>query len=136
MRALARSSLFALLLLVLTASSAFAFECIVVNRSASGNLHATNSGKWMTVTLEQVYAETENFGLPDLTDAQVAYATALAESWGVPSSFTFRSDKVLLENAPGWQKNGHSTDGKGIDHFVDVYGQAIVGALFEALANA
>lgn len=38
--------------------------------------------------------------------------------------------------ASGWQKNGHSTDGKGIDHFIDVYGEQLIGALFAALANA
>jgi hypothetical protein len=39
-------------------------------------------------------------------------------------------------NAAGWQKNGHSTDGKGIDHFFDVYGETLIGALFAALQNA
>jgi hypothetical protein len=136
MRRLTRSALFALLLLAISATSAFAFECVVVNRSATGNEHATTSGRWMTITLDDLYSETENFGLPDLTDAQVAYAVALAESLGVPDSFTFRSDKVLLEDASGWQKNGHSSDGKGIDHFIDVYGQALFGALYAALANA
>lgn len=136
MRRLTRSALFALLLLAISATSAFAFECVVVNRSATGNEHATTSGRWMTITLDDLYSETENFGLPDLTDAQVAYAVALAESLGVPDSFTFRSDKVLLEDASGWQKNGHSSDGKGIDHFIDVYGEALFGALYAALANA
>ena len=136
MRTMTRSVLFALLLLSLTATSAFAFECVVVNRSATGNEHATTSGRWITVTLEQLYSETENFGLPDLTEAQVAYAVALAESWGVPESFTFRSDTILLEDASGWQKGDHASDGKGIDHFIDAYGEQLFGALYAALATA
>ena len=98
--------------------------------------HVTASANWITVSLEQLYGETELFGLPDLSAAQVAYARDLAMSWGVPASFTFRSDRTLLEEASGWQKNGHATDGKGIDHFFDVYGERILGALFAALQNA
>lgn len=136
MRTITRSALLATLLLAISATSAFAFECVVVNRSATGNENATASGRWITVTLEQLYSETENFGLPDLTEAQVTYAVALAESWGVPESFTFRSDRILLEDASGWQKGDHSSDGKGIDHFVDAYGEQLFGALYAALANA
>jgi hypothetical protein len=108
----------------------------VVNRSDTGNQHATASGRWVTLTLHDLYETTEEVGLPDLTPAQVDYATALASSWGVPDRFTIRSDKTLLEHASGWQKNGHSSDGKGIDHFVDVYGDQLFGALAAALANA
>jgi hypothetical protein len=131
-----RSLALAIAIGVVPLASVAAHECIVVNRSDTGNLHATASGRWVTMTLHDLYETTEEVGLPDLTEAQVDYATALALSWGVPDSFTFRIDKTLLENASGWQKNGHAGDGKGIDHFVDVYGQQLFGALFAALANA
>lgn len=121
---------------VIPLASAAAHECVVVNRSATGNEHATESGRWVTITLTDIYEETENFGFPDLTPAQVEYATSLASSLGVPESFTFRSDKTLLENASGWVKGDHATDGKGIDHFFDVYGERLVGAIFAALASA
>lgn len=121
---------------VIPLASAAAHECVVVNRSATGNEHATGSGRWITITLTDIYEETENFGFPDLTPAQVEYATSLASSLGVPESFTFRSDKTLLENASGWVKGDHATDGKGIDHFFDVYGERLVGAIFAALASA
>ena len=85
--------------------------------------------------LTQIYGETEDHGFPDLTPAQVAYATDLAGSWGVPGAFTFRSD-TLLPPSDAWNALGHGTDGKGIDHFFDVYGERIVGALFAALQNA
>lgn len=136
MRVIARSAALALALAVVPVASVAAHECVVVNRSAAGNEHATESGRWVTVTLEIIYEETEDFGFPDLTPSQVEYAVELASSWGVPESFTFRSDTTLLRSASGWQKGDHATDGKGIDHFFEVYGERMVGALFEALANA
>ena len=65
----------------------------------------------------------------------LAYAAELASTWGVPDRFTFRSD-TLLPPSDAWDALGHATDGKGIDHFFDVYGERIVGALFAALASA
>ena len=136
MRVIARSAALALAIAVVPLASAAAHECIVVNRSDTGNEHATGSGRWVMVTLTQLYGETEDFGFPDLTPAQVDYAVALAGSLGVPDRFTFRSDKTILENARGWAKGDHATDGKGIDHFFDVYGERIIGALFAAVQNA
>jgi hypothetical protein len=136
MRVIVRSIALALAIGVVPLTAVAAHECIVVNRSATGNEHATASGRWVTVTLNQLYEETELFGFPDLTQAQVDYAVALARSLGVPDSFTFRSDKTLLEDASGWAKGDHATDGKGIDHFFDVYGERLIGALFAALQNA
>lgn len=136
MRVLVRSFALALAIGVVPLAAVAAHECIVVNRSDSGNLHATASGRWISVTLTGIYQATEQFGFPDLTAAQVAYAVPLAQSMGVPDSFTFRSDKLIGANASGWEKGGHATDGKGIDHFFDVYGAQLVRALYAALANA
>ena len=136
MRVIARSAVLALVIALVPLASAAAHECFVVKRSDTGNAHASGSGIWFTLTLEQLYGETENFGLPDLTPAQVDYAVALAESLGVPSSFTIRTDTTLLENASGWSKGDHATDGKGIDHFIDTYGDQLFAALFAALQNA
>jgi hypothetical protein len=134
-RVLVRSLALALAIGVVPLASVAAHECIVVNRSATGNQHASGSGQWITVTLTQIYEETENFGFPDLTPAQVAYAADLAGSTGVPGSFTFRGD-TLLPPSDAWTALGHGTDGKGIDHFFDVYGETLIGALFAALQNA
>ena len=136
MHVLIRSLVVALVIGLVPMATVAAHECIVVNRSDTGNERATQSARWITVTLRQIYEETEHFGLPDLTPAQVSYAVALASSSGVPDSFTFRSDKTLAAEASGWQKNGHSSDGKGIDHFVDAYGAQLFGALDAALQNA
>ncbi len=135
MRVLARSIVLALAVSAIPLASVAAHECIVVNRSETGNQHASGSGRWMTVTLEQIYEETEQFGFPDLSAAQVTYAADLASSMGVPDSFTFRSD-TLIPPSEAWDELGHATDGKGIDHFFDVYGERLIGALFDALANA
>jgi hypothetical protein len=135
MRVLPRSLVLALVLAAVPLSSVAAHECVVVNRSDTGNQHASGSGRWMTVSLAELYEGTEQFGLPDLTAAQVAYAVDLASSSGVPGSFTFRSDTVIPRSEV-WAELGHATDGKGIDHFFEIYGERLIGALFAALANA
>ena len=136
MRVIVRSAALALAIMVIPLVSVAAHDCFVVNRSDTGNAHASGSQAWATVTLTMIYEETEDFGFPDLTPAQVDYAVALAGSLGVPDSFTVRADKTLLESASGWLKGDHATDGKGIDHFFDVYGDRLIGALFAALQNA
>ncbi len=50
---------------------------------------------------------------------------------GIPSSFTIRSDKVIGENS----SNPNLADGRGLDHAVDLYGQALGGIYFAALAH-
>ena len=136
MRVLVRSSALALALGVMPMATAAAHECIVANRSATGDEHAGASNAWITVTLTGIFEETEHFGLPDLTPAQVAYATALARASGVPDAFTFRGDKLIGGNGGGWDKHSKGTDGKGVDHFFEIYGERLLGALFAAVENA
>ena len=136
MRVLVRSLALALALAAIPLASVAAHECIVVNRSDTGNEHASGSGRWFTLTLEQLFSETEDFGLPDLTEAQVDYAVNVSLQAGVPSSFTFRTDKTIAGEAPGFVATGKGTDGKGVDHFFEVYGDTLIGALFAALQNA
>lgn len=136
MRVLVRSLALALALAAIPLASVAAHECIVVNRSDSGNEHASGSGRWFTLTLDQLFSETEDFGLPDLTEAQVDYAVNASMQAGVPSTFTFRTDKTIAGEAPGFEATGKGTDGKGVDHFFEVYGDTLIGALFAALQNA
>ena len=136
MRVLVRSTALALVMTGVPLTAAAAHECIVANRSDTGNEHAGNSNAWISVTLTGLFEETEHFGLPDLTPAQVAFAVELARSTGVPDAFTFRSDKLLGGHGAGWEKHGKATDGKGVDHFFEIYGERILGALFAALENA
>ena len=125
----------ALVVLAIMASTVSAHECFVVNRSAQGNAGASHSGEWFTLTLDQLFSETENFGLPDLTASQVDWAVASALEAGVPASFTIRTDKTIGEHAAAFTKNGHATDGKGIDHFIDVYGNTLIGIVIEATGH-
>jgi hypothetical protein len=136
MRVLTRSLILGVALAALPVASVAAHECIVANRSTAGNDGASNSNVWITVSLRDIYETTEDHGLPDLSPAQVSYAIALASSSGVPDTFTFRADKLLGENGAGWDKHGQATDGKGIDHFFETYGDRLVGALFAAIDNA
>ena len=136
MRVLIRSVAFAVALAAIPLASVAAHECIVVNRSDTGNEHASGSGRWFTLTLTQLFSETEDFGLPDLTNAQVEYAANLSLELGVPESFTFRTDKTIAGDAPGFEATDRGTDGKGVDHFFEVYGETLIGALFAALQNA
>lgn len=136
MRVLVRSLILAIAVGAVPLASVAAHECIIANRSATGNEHATASGRWITVTLVEIYEHTEEFGLPDLSPAQVDYAVTLARSMDVPESFTFRSDKTIAATAPGFLKGDHATDGRGVDYFFEIYGERLLGALFAALANA
>ena len=136
MRVLVRSLTLALALAAIPLASVAAHECIVVNRSDTGNEHASGSGRWFTLTLNQLFSETEDFGFPDLTEAQVDYAVNASLQADVPSSFTIRTDKTIAGEAPGFEATGKGSDGKGVDHFFEVYGDTLIGALFAALQNA
>ena len=86
--------------------------------------------------LTQIYEETENFGFPDLTPAQVAYAADLAASLGVPDSFTFRTDKLLpAERRAGEELATRPTARASTTSSTSTAGP-IFGALFAALQNA
>lgn len=136
-RRLGRSVVVALALVAIPFASVAAHECVIVNRSATGDAQAAaNSKVWVQLTLHDLYSHTAEFGLPALTPAQVEYAAALAESWGVPSSFVWRADKTIAGDAAGFLANGKGTDGRGVDHAFEVYGEQLIGALFAALANA
>jgi hypothetical protein len=136
MRVLVRSLALTMALLAIPLASVAAHECIVVNRSDTGNEHASGSGRWFTLTLEQLFSETEDFGFPDLTAAQIEYAANLSLDSGVPESFTFRTDKTIAGEAPGFEATGRGADGNGVDHFFEIYGETLIGALFAALQNA
>ncbi len=135
MRIVIRAALAAVLAVTVGVGSVAAHECYVVNRSAQGNAGASHSQRWFTLTLEQLFSETEGFGLPDLSAGQVDWAVATAKAQGIPSSFTIRTDKVIGEGTPAFGRLGHSSDGKGVDHFIDSYGNALIGIVFEALGH-
>jgi hypothetical protein len=117
-------------LIVVGAGGAFAHECFVANRSAQGNAMAgTNSAAWETVSLDTIL--TQFIGLPQpIADCVEAAAPAA----GVPSSFVFGAKQavgqggVIAESNPNMDAKGLASDGHGIDHAEDAYGD-VIGAL-------
>jgi hypothetical protein len=120
----------ALSALVVTGSGlgAYAHECINSSRSAHGNEAAgSHSQAWFTLRVTNLLAEDIENGLYSEEDGQCILAAYTAT--GSPLSFTVHvkgvtgQDGTLLEhNKNAWLR----TNGKGIDHFLDLYGGAIV----------
>jgi len=121
--------------LVLTlAGTASAHECIISSRSAQGNLQAGAHAKtWQYLPLEVVFTEflPAETGQPALNADQLAWAMQQAAAAGIPAVFTIRSDKTIGEGS----NNPNLANGKGLDHAVDLYGDAIGGIYFAALGH-
>jgi hypothetical protein len=118
-------------------TAALAHECYNANRSEQGNAGASNSQRWLTIETAEFFASAHEF-LPvaQLSPAQIAQASAMAEAQGIPSTFTiFIGAKTIGEAAAAYEKNGKSADGKGIDHLFDAYGNQLVAIVF-AVAGA
>jgi len=118
-----------LALLIATAGAASAHECFVANRSDQGNTAVgAHSAAWQEVSLE--FIVTAFLGqTQEVADCVVA----AAPDAGVPTTFLFGgkqargSEGVIMENNP---VDGLTSDGRGIDHAEDVYGEAVVGLIF------
>ena len=97
-------------LLVVPATAAFAHECIVAKRSATGAVHAAKSGNWFTITAAEGFAE---FGVPaaNIDDAVADWTAA-----GHPEAFAIFGRFTLAEGT-GAHVNGATTNGKGLEHF-------------------
>lgn len=108
-----------------TSSTAWAHECYIANRSDQGNLGATHSSRWVTVTVED-FVNSEEF--PPGVDPDCFLAYWLGH--GGPEGFTVRSDKTIGEGSA----NPNLADGKGLEHIEEAYG-ALFGAALEACAE-
>jgi len=113
--------------LILAAGPAMAHECYIASRSWQGNLMSgTRSQAWFMVDLNQEFAAEVTAGL--LTPDQASCLITQLGANGVPLQFTIHvkgangSDGVLAGNNPNtWLMS----NGKGVDHFFDVYGAGI-----------
>jgi len=113
------------------AGPAAAHECFNASRSAKGNASvAAHSAAWVQVSLDTVL--TEFIGVPQpIADCVEAHAA----DFGLPTSFVFGGKQavgqggVIAENNPNMSAKGLSSNGKGIDHGEDVYGDAIGAAI-------
>lgn len=110
--------------LTLAAGPAMAHGCYIASRSWQGNLMSgTHSQARFMVDLNQEFAAD-----PTLTPADVSCLTTELTKNGVPLQFTIHvkgangSGGVLAGNNPNtWLMS----NGKGVDHFFDVYGAAM-----------
>jgi len=120
------------LLVAGTAGVALGHECVLASRSAQGDAGALHSSRWGTLTLTDVFGFiNEEVGGPALTPSQIDWAVNEALGQGIPGSWVVRTDKIIGEGS----KNPNLSDGKGLDHLADVYGEAIVGIYFAALGQ-
>jgi len=108
--------------LLVMASSVFAHECFIVNRSAQGDANVTHSSNWATLS---VAGFANSPGFPPGVDPEcfIDYWT----SHGGPEGFTVRIDKTIGEGS----KNPNLGNGSGLDHIEAAYG-ALLGASLEA----
>ena len=102
------------------ASTAFAHDCFIVNRSANGDLNATHSSRWAT---ESLVGFAHSPGFPPGVDPDCFIA--FWSSHGGPSTFTVRTDKVIGEGS----QNPNLANGKGLDHIEDAYGPLLGAAI-------
>ena len=114
-------------LVAISAGAASAHECYVANRSDQGNASvAAHSAAWEEVSLNTIL--TEFIGLPpDLATC----VEGLAPAAGIPSSFVFGAKQavgqggVIAENNPNMEAKGLGSNGQGIDHAEDAFGDAL-----------
>ena len=123
-RFLASVALAAAALLAMT-STVFAHECFIANRSDQGNEMATQSSRWVSVSVAD-FANSPGF--PPGVDPE-----CFLEYWsghGGPATFTVRSDKTIGDHS----QNPNLGDGKGVDHIEAAFGP-LLGAGLEACAE-
>jgi hypothetical protein len=115
---------------VATASAALAHECINVSRNAQGTAGAAGSNGWFTLTLDMLYAEVvadPGEGFPPADTSAVPAMVAEAESLGVPSELAILAHATAA-GGRGVDGTWITSDGHGIDHFVDLYFPQLVQA--------
>jgi hypothetical protein len=146
LRRIARSLVLAVTLLGVTAGATLAHECYVVNRSATGSQQAgTNSNAWLYVDLPALAMFLSDPAgedpLPALSPSQLAYFVARAQELGVPSEFAIflggrpKTGGFTIADNDGFEKNGHSSDGSGMEHFFDAHIGSVIQAYMEALGQ-
>ena len=117
-------------LLVAGSGAALAHECYNASASAQGELaKGTHSAAWFYATTTDLAYFVSEPAVP--TQQQVdCFVAALAEA-GVPDAFAIGEkvagpNGVIGEGTPSFGSLGHASDGQGIDHFFDAWGEAIM----------
>jgi hypothetical protein len=141
---LTRSLVLATALVAVTASATMAHECYVANRGSTGTRQAgTNSQAWIYVDLPSLAmflsdpADPE--ALPALAPSQLDYFVDRASELGVPSELALfiggrpKTGGFTLADNAGFNKNGHASDGSGVEHFFTAHFESVLQAYTEAL---
>jgi hypothetical protein len=138
-RRLVAAALLTATFMLLPAGAALADECYVTKMSPTAIAKVSaNSPNWFLGDVAELFTVIHLFGIPGvdtaLTADQAAYASARVQAAGIPTQLAI-FEKALIPKGKGISHE-RMTDGKGIDWFFHKYGEAIVGAYFDALANA
>jgi hypothetical protein len=133
---LARSVLVASIAAGTVSGTALGHECLVANRSDTGNIAAgDHSPVWTTfgTSTDFIVAVGQFLGLPPLTDTQLAWAVETAGEAGLPDQLTiFVGNHTIAEGTPAMERD--TGNGQGIDHLYDWF--PIVAAIYaDALAH-
>ena len=111
---------------LMMSSTVFAHECFIANRSDQGDAKATNSSRWIVVSVVD-FANSPDFPPGVDPDCFLDYWS----SHGGPDSFTVRGDKTIGEGS----HNPNLGDGRGLDHIEAAFGP-VLGAAFGACAES
>ncbi len=103
----------AVAIVLASAASASAMDCVVRNRSTQGAIGAAHSSRWVLIDVNAALG-------PCLTSQQLAQVDDALTAAGLPLVFDTRSDKVL-------PSNGH-----GIVHIDETYVPIIFGIAGDA----
>jgi hypothetical protein len=127
------ASLLAGTMLVGTAGVALGHECVISSRSAQGDAGALQSGRWVNLTLADVFGFIHLIvGGEALSPSQIEWAVGEAIEQGLPADgWVIRGDMTIAEGS----SNPNLADGKGLDHLADLVGPQIVAIYFEALGH-
>ena len=124
-------------LLAAGTGAASAHECYIANRSAQGNVGASNSANWYTLQMAELFSTAHFFlGGDPLTPEQLAWALEQTEARGLPLSVTMFERFTIPPSINELEGlSSKSSDGKGVDHFFAAHGDALIGIFFEARAH-
>ena len=127
------ASLLASTLLIGTAGVALGHECVISSRSAQGDAGALHSGRWVRLSLADVYGFINLLvGGPALTPSQIDWAVAESIDQGLPADgWVIRGDKTIGEGS----NNKNLGNGKGLDHLEELVGAQVVNIYFAALGT-
>jgi hypothetical protein len=134
-RVFARSIVVGTLAATMITGTALGHECFVISRSDTGDIAAgANSQAWVTVgTLDDLFVYVGGlFGLPPLSEAQLAWAVDAALEAGLPSQLTLFGRLTIAEGTPAMAM--HAADGQGVDHLFD-WGPVLIGIYQDALTH-